>query len=69
MSVHVVRAFVHLRRKLVDHRALAAKRSELDAHVGTHDRQLATLIEALRRLTAPEGPGQDGKIGFHRVNQ
>ena len=69
MSVHVVRAFVHLRRILVDHRALAAKLSEPDARVGTHDRQLAALIEAIRRLTAPDGPGHDRKIGFHRGNR
>lgn len=69
MSVHVVRAFVRLRRMLVDHHTLAAKRSELDARVGTHDRQLAALVAAIRQLTAPPGPDHDRKIGFHRGNR
>jgi hypothetical protein len=66
MSVHVVRAFVRLRRMLVDHHTLATKLSELDARVGTHDRQLAALVEAIRQLTVPPGPEHDRKIGFHR---
>ena len=37
MSVHVVRAFVRLRRMLINHDTLAAKLSELDARVGTRD--------------------------------
>ncbi|MFM7751507.1 MAG: ORF6N domain-containing protein [Opitutaceae bacterium] len=69
MSVHVVRAFVRLRRMLVDHHTLAAKRSELDARVGTHDRQLAALVAAIRQLTAPPGPDHGRKIGFHRGNR
>jgi hypothetical protein len=65
MGVIVVRAFVRLRRMLVDHHTLATKLSELDARVGTHDRQLAALVEAIRQLTAPPGPEHDRKIGFH----
>jgi hypothetical protein len=69
MSVHVVRAFVRLRRMLINHDTLAAKLSELDARVGTHDRQLAALVAAIRQLTAPPGPDHDRKIGFHRGNR
>ena len=69
MGVIVVRAFVRLRRMLIDHHTLAAKLSELDARVGTHDRQLAALVEAIRQLTAPPGPDHDRKIGFHRGNR
>lgn len=66
MSVHVVRAFVRLRRMPINHDMLAAKLSELDARVGTHDRQLAALVAAIRQLKAPPGPDHDRKIGFHR---
>lgn len=69
MSVHVVRAFVRLRRMPINHDMLAAKLSELDARVGTHDRQLAALVAAIRQLTAPPGPDHDRKIGFHRGNR
>jgi hypothetical protein len=64
MSVHVVRAFIRLRQLVVNHKAIAAKLAEIEARVGAHDEQLAAVIEALRRLTAPEGPRHRRKIGF-----
>jgi hypothetical protein len=54
---------------LNNHDPLAAKLSELDAHGGTHDRQLATLVEPIRQLPAPPGPDHDHKIGLHRGNR
>lgn len=69
MSVHVVRAFVRLRQILADHRALAARLTELDARLGAHDEQLAAIIEAIRQLTLPAGPDHDRKIGYHRGNR
>ena len=54
---------------LINHDKLAARLSKLDARVGTHDRQLAVLVEAIRQLTAPPGPDHDRKIGFHRGNR
>ena len=71
MSVHVVRAFIRLRQLVVNHKAIAAKLAEIEARVGAHDEQLAAVIEALRRLTAPDGPRHRRKIGFgvpERVN-
>jgi hypothetical protein len=65
MSVQVIRAFVQLRQLLVNHKDLAAKLTELDARVGAHDERLASLISAIRRLAAPEGPRHRRKIGFH----
>jgi hypothetical protein len=64
MSVQVVRAFVRLRQMLVNHKALAAKLAELDARVGAHDEQLATLVEAIRQLAAPP-PAHGREMGFH----
>lgn len=69
MSVQVVRAFVRLRRLMVDHRALAAKLAELDARIGTQDKQLAAVVSAIRQLTAPQSPAHDRKIGYHRGNR
>ena len=69
MSVHVVRAFVRLRQLVVNHKAIAAKLSELDARVGAHDEQLAAVIDAIRQLTAPAGPRHRRKIGFHPGNR
>lgn len=66
MGLHVVRAFVRLRQWLGTQKAFAAKLAELESRVGSHDRQLAGVIEALRRLTASPEPVHDRKIGFHR---
>ena len=69
MSVHVVRAFVRLRQLLANHKALAAKLAELDARVGSHDKQLAAIVAAIRQLTTPDAPAHGRKIGFHRGNR
>ncbi len=69
MSVQIVRAFVRLRQLLVNHKALAAKLNELDARVGAHDEQLAAIIDAIRKLAAPDGPRHRRKIGFHHGNR
>jgi hypothetical protein len=54
MSVFVVRAFVKLRETLVGHKELSAKIDELDRKVGTHDKAIASIIAAIRQLTAPQ---------------
>ena len=64
MGVMVVRAFVRLRMLLVNHKALSAKLAELDQRVGAHDDQISAIVEAIRRLTAPEGPRHRRRIGF-----
>lgn len=69
MSVLIVRAFVRLRQWLVNHKALSAKLNELDARVSAHDEQLAALVDAIRRLAAPDGPRHGRKIGFYRGNR
>ena len=63
MSIFVVRAFVRLRQVIAAHRRLADKLSELEKKIGTHDRQIAAVFEAIKRLMAPpERPKKE--IGF-----
>jgi hypothetical protein len=69
MSVAVVRTFVEIRQMLVYPQALAEKLTELDAKVGTHDEQLAAIIEAIRELTRPAEPEHTRRIGFHPDNR
>ena len=52
MSVFVVRAFVQLRELLATHRDLAAKLDELERKLSTHDQAIASLVTAIRQLTA-----------------
>jgi len=68
MSLVVIRAFVDLRRMVLEQKALAQKLSELDARVGAHDKKLTAIIEAIRQLAIPPGPTHDRKIGFHARN-
>jgi hypothetical protein len=69
VGVQVVRAFLRLRQLLINHKALAAKLTELDARVGAHDEQLAAVIRAIRHLTSPLAPRTIGRSCFHRGNR
>lgn len=63
MSVFVVRAFVHLRRMVGAHNDMAAKLSELERKVASHDGNIKALFDAIRQLMAPP-EGKKRKIGF-----
>jgi ORF6N domain len=62
-SVFVVRAFVKLRETALRYKELAAKISEWERKVGTHDQAIASTIAAIRHLMS--SPARDRKqIGF-----
>jgi hypothetical protein len=63
MSIFVVRAFVRLREILSTHRQLAAKLSELERKLSTHDEQIVVLFEAIRQLMEEPVP-EKRRIGF-----
>ena len=63
-SVYVVRAFVRLRRMLLQNKELAAKLAELERKVGEHDVEIVALIEAIRQLMAPPPEPPRNRIGF-----
>lgn len=64
VSVYVVRAFVRLRRMLLEHKEVAAKLAELERKVGEHDEKILALIEAIRQLIAPPPDRPRNRIGF-----
>ncbi len=65
MSIFVVRAFLRLREWVAGQAELSARLAELERRVGTHDRDLRAIIEAIRRLiTPPASPKR--RIGFSR---
>lgn len=64
VSVHVVRAFVHLRELISGHKELAQKLNQLERKVGAHDKAIAEIINAIRQLMAPEQPKKKRSIGF-----
>jgi len=64
MNIAIMRPFVQLRETLETNRELARKFSELEKRVGKHDEEIGAIVEAIRRLMAPETKSQR-KIGFH----
>lgn len=64
ISVHVVRAFVHMRELVFGHKELAQKLAQLERKVGAHDKAIAEIISAIRQLMAPEEPKKKRPIGF-----
>jgi hypothetical protein len=63
MSVFIVRAFVKLRETALRYEELAAKITELERKVGTHDHAIASTIAAIRQLMS--SPARERKqIGF-----
>jgi hypothetical protein len=64
ISVYVVRAFIQLRRATQASREISARLDELERKVGTHDRAVAHILDALRSLTTPPEPPRRRGIGF-----
>lgn len=63
MSVHVVRAFAHLRSAARMNEELMAALRKLEARVGKHDADIATILITLRELVRPVRTPTRG-IGF-----
>ena len=63
VNIAIMRAFVKLRELVMSHKNLAAKLGELERKVGSHDGQIQSLFEAIRRLLAHPSSKQR-QIGF-----
>lgn len=64
MSVFVIRAFVRMRESLAVHREIRNRLDVLERKVGSQDRAMAQIFDALRRLTAPLETAKRRRIGF-----
>lgn len=64
ISVHVVRAFIHLRELVSSNKELSQKLDQLERKVAGHDRAISELINAIRQLMAPSAPNKKRPIGF-----
>jgi hypothetical protein len=64
VSVYVVRAFVQMREALAANREIGKRLDELERKVGTHDRGISHILDALRQLTAPPETPKRRRIGF-----
>ena len=64
VSVYVVRAFVRMREALVAHKEIGKRLDELERKVGTHDRAIGQILDAIRQLTQPPELQKRRRIGF-----
>ncbi|MGI0018179.1 MAG: ORF6N domain-containing protein [Nitrosotalea sp.] len=64
LSVFVVRAFVQMREAVRANTEIGRRLDELESQVGTHDRTIAQILNALRELTAPPDTPRRRRIGF-----
>ena len=63
VSLHVVRAFVTLRETVAAHREIGRRVDQLERKVGTHDRAIVEILQAIRQLATPPSPAKR-RIGF-----
>ncbi|HVF72292.1 MAG TPA: ORF6N domain-containing protein [Chthoniobacterales bacterium] len=64
VNIAIMRAFVKLRETLETNRELARKFTELERRVGTHDAEIAAILDAIRQLMTPPEKSRR-EIGFH----
>ena len=64
MSVFIVRVFVRLRRTFIGQKELAAKFAQLEHKVAKHDKQILSLLQAIKKLMSPEPVPEKRRIGF-----
>jgi hypothetical protein len=64
VGLFVVRAFVRMREVVASHREFAKRLDDLERKVGTHDRSIGHILDALRQLTQPPETPRRRRIGF-----
>ena len=57
-----------MREALAGHKELAKRLDELERKVGTHDRAVGQILEAIRQLTQPPDGPRRRRIGFLQRN-
>lgn len=65
VSIYVVRAFVKLRQMLAPYKELMVKLNQLEKKLQTHDRQIITIIEAIKLMMPSEEKPKE-PFGFHK---
>jgi hypothetical protein len=68
-SVFVVRAFVQLRQVLGMHKDLMARVERLEKTVGSHDKQIIVIVDALRLLMPHKEEPPKEPFGFRRARK
>lgn len=64
VGLHIVRAFVALRRTISEHKEISAKINQLERKLADHDEQILAIIKAIKELTNPKPVPKKRRIGF-----
>jgi hypothetical protein len=65
INLQIVRAFIRLRRMLIDHEALRLAIEGLERRMGKNERDIQIAIKAIQSiLTPPDPPKKNFRIGF-----
>jgi phage regulator Rha-like protein len=65
-SIYVVRAFVKLRQMLAPYKELIGKLDQLEKKLQTHDKQIISIIQAIKLLMPPPEEKPKEPFGFHK---
>jgi hypothetical protein len=66
VSVFIVRAFVRLRKAILEHKDLAYHIAILERRLADHDQQILSLVTAIKQLIGTEPVPKKRRIGFHK---
>ena len=66
VSVFIVRAFVRLRKAILEHKDLAHHIAILERRLADHDQQILSLVTAIKQLIGTEPVPKKRRIGFHK---
>jgi hypothetical protein len=64
VNIVIMRAFVKLREVVSTHRELATKLGDLERKIESHDAEIQSIFEAIRRLMGPDPSREKRSIGF-----
>jgi hypothetical protein len=63
VNILIMRSFVRLREAMASSKEFARRLDELERRIASHDENIRTLFQAIRKLMAPPAVGQK-RIGF-----
>ena len=64
ISIHIVKAFIRLRRFASNYSQISDKLKRLEEKIGVHDSEIRAIIQAIHDMTAPPKRPKR-QIGFH----
>ena len=64
LSIHIINAFIRLRKLMSGHKGLAGKIDELERKYSKHEMEITTVFKVLKKLMEPKLEKPVKRIGF-----